>query len=301
MAVFASPKQVRSLERTLAAKLSKNYANRPRAEITRYVKERFEQRKARREKFNRLLEEARAPLVEILKKDKRSVASAVALRKLVDDEFKKLRARRRPRPKQELDLRRIASSGLTVRVPPYDRADKDFGGEHFFGNADEKTGTYWLGLVPNFSVAAWAGLGANIVATETNPNERLGVLVDYEYAWRDESTFGGTAHNDSATHVWIWGFSENQWLPSSAVGALDPQWSDGTTGFEVHGSGGDGSLVSGRESLEVCFATMANSLYQVFVWSDGSCDDGPFSIARLDINISVPLMVLGGECRELHI
>src|SRR5512138_2336889 len=103
MAVFASPKQVRSLERTLAAKLSKNDANRPRAEITRYVKERFEQRKARREKFNRLLEEARAPLVEILKKDKRSVASAVALRKLADDEFKKLRAKRRPRLKQEID------------------------------------------------------------------------------------------------------------------------------------------------------------------------------------------------------
>src|SRR4030095_1009894 len=42
MAIFAyGPKQIRSLESTLAAKLPKNAANRPRAELTRYIKERF--------------------------------------------------------------------------------------------------------------------------------------------------------------------------------------------------------------------------------------------------------------------
>jgi hypothetical protein len=95
MAIFTySPKEVRALELTLTAKLSKNDANRPRTELNRYVTERFEQRKARREKFNRLLEEARAPIVELLKKDKRYVASAAALRKLADEDFKKLRSKR---------------------------------------------------------------------------------------------------------------------------------------------------------------------------------------------------------------
>jgi hypothetical protein len=121
MAIFAySPKQVRSLELTLAAKLTKNDASRPRAQLNRYVKERFEQRKARRQQFNCLLEEARAPIVELLKRDKRYVASVEALRKLADDDFKKLRARRRPLTKHKVDPRLIANSGLTVRVPPRD-------------------------------------------------------------------------------------------------------------------------------------------------------------------------------------
>jgi hypothetical protein len=303
MAIFTySPKEVRALELTLTAKLSKNDANRPRTELNRYVTERFEQRKARREKFNRLLEEARAPIVELLKKDKRYVASAAALRKLADEDFKKLRSKRRAHTKHKPDPRLIANSGLTVRVPPYDFRGGDSAGEDAFGNADEKTGTYWLGLVPNFGVAEWVGVAANFVATETktDPKEHLGVLVDYRYAWRDASA-GGTAHNDAATHVWIWGFSENTWVSSWGGGSFDPQWSDGTSGFEVHGSGGDGSVVEGRESLEVCFPTKANSLYQVWVWTDGSCDDGLFSYAGQQISISVPLMVLGGECREPHI
>jgi len=37
----------------------------------------------------------------------------------------------------------------------------------------------------------------------------------------------------------------------------------------------------------------ANHLYQVWVWSSGSCDVGEASMATQDVDISVPLMVLG--------
>jgi hypothetical protein len=143
-------------------------------------------------------------------------------------------------------------------------------------------------LVPNFSVAAYAGVAANFVAPDNNPKQRLAVLVDYHYAWHDVSAFG-TAHNDASTNVWIWGFSENGWV---CTAIRDPR-SDGTSGFDNHGSGGDGSYQAGRESLEVFFTARANSLYQVWVWSPGSCDDDLFSNASRDIDISVPLMVLG--------
>ena len=122
-----------------------------------------------------------------------------------------------------------------------------------------------------------------------NLRQRFAVLVDYDYAWYDSSNFG-TAHNDGSTNIWIWGFTENGLV---GEGYFDPMWSDGTSGFEEHGSGGDGSEQSGRESLEVFFMAKANSVYQVWVWSPGSCNDGLLSYASQDVNISVPLMVLG--------
>jgi hypothetical protein len=293
MAIFAyGPKQIRSLESTLAAKLPKNAANRPRAELTRYIKERFARRKARRLEVNRLLTQARAPIVELLKKDKRYAACAEAFGKLSTDQFRKMRAKR-PRTKPKFEPRLIANSGLTVRVPPYDFPGMwSSGGTSAIASADEKTGRFGLSLSPdNDSAAAWAGVAANFFSTEDNLKQRLAVLVDYDYAWIDSSTFFGTAHNDGSTNVWIWGFTENGLV---GEGYFDPKWSDGTSGFEEHGSGGDGSDQSGRESLEVVFTSRANSVYQVLVWSSGSCDDDLFSFALQVANKSVPLMVLGG-------
>jgi hypothetical protein len=291
MAIFTySPKQIRSLELTLRAKLSKSALNRPRAELDRYVKERFAQRKAQRSQFDRLLTQASVPIMELLKKDKRYAASAEAFRKLATDELKKMRARRLPRTNPKFDPRPIANSGLRVRVPPYDRPGTGGAGKFPFFEADEKTGRYYLGLVPSFGAAAWAGVAANLVSLDSSPRQRVGVLVDYGYAWRDVS-WGGKAHNDATTNVWIWGFSEGLWVSSSW--RFDPQWSDGTSLFEDHGSGGDGSFQSGRESLEVTFNARANSLYQVWVWSDGSADDDFFSYASQRMFISVPLIVLG--------
>src|SRR5215471_12894885 len=86
-------KQIRALESTLAPKLPRNVANRPLAELNRYFKERFIQRKARLQQADRLLTQARAPILELLKKDKRYAAATEALRKLSDEQFTKFRAK----------------------------------------------------------------------------------------------------------------------------------------------------------------------------------------------------------------
>ena len=81
MAIRASgSRQVRAMEVTLGGRLSKAAAKRPGAELARHVRERLARRKAHWNELKPLLAQARAPFVELLKKDKRSVASAGALR-----------------------------------------------------------------------------------------------------------------------------------------------------------------------------------------------------------------------------
>jgi len=163
------------------------------------------------------------------------------------------------------------------------------GGGH--GSANGFTGKYTVQA--RGDGAAWAGVAANFLATENNPTQRFAALLDYGYSWFDWSTWG-TAHNDASTHIWIWGFAENYWVHNG--GNLDPAWSDGTSFGEEHGSGGDGSWQSGRESLEVLFPALQNSVYQAWIWSDGSCDDeGIISGASQHQFMSVPLMVFGGR------
>jgi hypothetical protein len=292
MAMFAyGPKQLRSLELNLEEKLPKDAAKRPRAELERYFKERLLQRKTRRGEVNRLLAQARAPLMDFLKKDKRTNASAQALHKLLKHRATKLYAMRR-NTKSAIDPRLLVASGLAVKVPPYDFPESNSSGSaQVF--ADEKTGQYQFNLTPdNSDAAAYAGIGVYFFATEDNPSQRFGVLLDYDYAWEDMSQVD-TAHNDASTNIWVWGYTEKRWVYKNSD-ALSPSWSDGTSWYEEHGSGGDGSLQSGRESFEVLFPAFAKSVYAVLVWSQGSCDNGVFSESSQLQHMSIPLMVLGG-------
>ena len=199
MAIRASgSRQVRAMEVTLGGRLSKAAAKRPGAELARHVRERLARRKAHWNELKPLLAQARAPFVELLKKDKRSVASAGALRAAFTRREQKPHAKARP-PELQIEPRMVGS-GLTVKVPPYDN-DGEWGSGEGHGSANGFTGKYTVQA--RGDGAAWAGVAANFLATENNPTQRFAALLDYGYSWFDWSTWG-TAHNDASTHIWIW-------------------------------------------------------------------------------------------------
>jgi len=121
-----------------------------------------------------------------------------------------------PHVKLEIEPRMVVGSGLTVKVPPYDTNDQWSWGNGV-GSAVPSTGQYTVRA--RGDGWAFAGVAANFLATENNPTPRFAALVDYLYYWFDWSSLG-TAHNDASTHIWIWGFTENEWVHNG--GNLDP-------------------------------------------------------------------------------
>ena len=285
MAILAyGSKPVHALEHTLGGTIAKSVSKRPHNELNRHVKEQLEQRKVRWAKSNLMLQKARAPLVELLMKDKRTKASA----KLFHRVHARPKLTRKKSTRTEIEPQMIAGSSLTVKVPPYDNYGQNGVGTGH-GSADVFTGQYVIEV--SGTGGAWAGVAVNFLATDDNPSQRFAALFDYDYFWDDWSALA-TAHNDGGTNIWIWGFSENRWVYQT--GSLNPSWSDGTGWYEEHGSGGDGSEQSGRQSLEAYFPAFRNNWYQAWVWSSGSCDDnGTYSGASQQQIMSVPFVVFG--------
>jgi hypothetical protein len=286
MAILAySSKQVRAVEAAMGGRIPKELMKAPRAAMKSYLRERFQQRSARLAETEAILAKARAPMVEMLGQDKRTIAARKELHKLFAGRPGKAPAKR---VHSKIEARIVTGSNLVIKVPPYDSADQDAAGTAQ-GSGHSDSGTYTLNA--NSNGWAWAAVIENFLATADNPSQRFAALVDYDYNWFDWSALA-TAHNDGATHIWIWGFTENRWVYQSGQ-ALDPSWSDGTGWYESHGSGGDGSWQSGTEAIEAYFPAFGNHWYQAWVWSGASCDSSAYSGASLGQNMTVPYMVLG--------
>jgi hypothetical protein len=284
-------RELRALERTLGGKPPASAASRSLAELKRHVRGRFQQRKARWAATQPQLERAQAPLLELVKADRRAVQGVEARRKLVAAHKPKPRAKRTP---LAIAPRMVAGSGFWLKAPPYDLAFDPPDSGNASGSADAASGTYGFGMSGGgSSSAASAGLGIWFFATAADPAQRIAALFDFDFAWFDSSTWY-TAHNDGGTNIWVWGAGEGQWVLQQG---FDPSWSDGTSGLQDHGSGGDGSEQFGRESLEAFFPVNANSWYLVWIWSEGSCDDSNgafgFSYAQQYQHMSVPFVVFG--------
>jgi hypothetical protein len=286
-------KQVRALESTLGGKPPKKAADQALAALKQQMSERYERRNAQIAKMRPLMERSRAPLLELIKKDKAAVAALERRRTLT-----LARGKEKLRMKHErlkIDPRMVSGSGFWLKAPPY---DVPFSGANGAASASSNisNGTYSLSMTGNgSSAAASAGLGVWFWATEDDPAQRIAALFDYDYSWLDASDWY-TAHNDGSTNIWVFGHSENAWLLQQ--GGIFPSWSDGTGWQEDHGSNGDGSEDSGRESIQGFFPVRANNWYLAFIWSEGSCDDSNgsifgFSFAQQAQSMSVPFVVFG--------
>jgi hypothetical protein len=287
-------KEVRALEAALGGKPPRQAAARALAELQRHVRERYERSKAHRTALNPLLAKAQAPLVRMIKADPTAAQSVKKLRA-------SLLARGKPKASRKLlrvkvEPRMVTGSGFWLKAPPYDLSFQSAAG-HATASADANAGTYTFGLFGGGSSAqASAGVGMSFLSMADDPQQRIAVLLDYDYHWRDLSVGGYTAHNNGATNIWVWGQSEDTWVLQQ--GELAPSWHDGTGWWETHGSGGDGSEQLGRASLEAFFPAAANSWYTVWIWSHGACDDSTgslfgFSYAEQTQNMLAQFVVFG--------
>lgn len=185
----------------------------------------------------------------------------------------------------------------TVKAPPYDDiwSTKSPLPPTSYSSADaDKNGTFNLQIECNGDAGnVGAGVATWCFASIDNMASRISALVDYGYRWADNSWMGGTAHNDGALNLWVWGATEGKWV--SQVSAPDARWSDGTAWNESHGSNGDGSEVDGRLPFETFFPAAAGNWYQAWVFASCSCDsyDSAFSgsDAYAFFHTTIPFMV----------
>jgi hypothetical protein len=286
-------KKVSALETSLGGKPPKKAADQALAALKQQMHERYERRNAQIAKMRPLMERSQAPLLELVKSDKAAAASLAKRRSLT-----LARGKEKLRMKHErlkIDPRMISGSQFWLKAPPYDVPFNAAAGDAS-ASSNINAGTYSLSMTGDGSnSAASAGLGVWFFSTEDNPAQRIAALFDYDYSWLDSSDWY-TAHNDGSTNIWVFGHSENAWLLRQ--GGFFPSWSDGTGWQEDHGSNGDGTEDSGRESIEGFFPARANSWYLAFIWSDGSCSDSSggvlgFSFAQQAQSMSVPFVVFG--------
>ncbi len=277
--------QVRTLELALGGKPPEEGAKQAAAELNRHVQEQFEHRKANFAHINELLRRQREPFLDLMKANNRPAVN-------LKEGLSQLLTKPRERPTLEkIEPRMVTGSGFWLKTPPFDHQGQNASG-NARANPNGLDGTYSLEINTNAiggSSSAWAGLAIDFFATEDNPFQRVAALVDYDYAWIDGSDLE-TAHNDAATNIWIWGFTEKRWVWQQ--NGLSPSWSDGTSWFEVHTNED-----SGRETLEVFFPAFGKNWYQVWVWSWGSCDDAfavlASSVASQWQRMRVPFVVFG--------
>ncbi len=286
-------KEVRALEAALGGKPPKRAADQALAELKMQMRERYERRNAQIAKMRPLMEKSRAPLLELIKKDKAAAAALEKRRTLTLARSKeKLRMKHEP---LKIDPRMVSGSGFWLKAPPYDVPFNAANG-NASASSNINAGVYGLSMSGGGgSASASAGVGVWFWATEDDPSQRIAAVFDYDYSWLDASDWY-TAHNDGTTNIWVFGHSENRWVLTQ--GGFFPSWSDGTGWQEDHGSNGDGSEDSGRESIQAFFPVRANNWYLAFIWSDGSCDDSSgsvfgFSFAQQFQNMSVPFVVFG--------
>lgn len=283
-------KKVSALETTLGGKPPKKAADQALAALKQQMRERYERRNAQIAKMRPLTERTQAPLLELIKSDKAAVESMAKRRSLILAQGKeKLRVKHE---RMKIDPRMVSGSGFWLKAPPYDVPFNAAAGSAS-ASSNINAGTYSLSMNGNGGTAtASAGVGIWFFAKETDPQQRIAAVIDYDYSWFDSSTWY-TAHNNGSTNIWVFGHSENAWVLTQAN--LFPSWSDGTGWTEDHGSGGE---QDGRESPQGFFPARANSWYLAFIWSQGECDDSSgsvlgFSWAQQAQSMSVPFVVFG--------
>ncbi len=249
--------------------------------ITRQFTEKFEHRQRVRAERERLTEPIRATLLQPFVGN---TAIAEAARKF-GETFQLRRPgrghHRATAPKVEPRI--VAGSILTLAAAPYNGAPMQLTLGGATTDAAEGDGYFDLQCATGNggSQAAVSGVSNWFWSVAQTPNDanpmgtRLGVAAYTDYGWYDWSAIS-TAHSDGTYELWVWGVGEETWVAQTPV---SPSWSDGSSGFDSHGSdGGTGNLVSNSLAWETYFPTWANSWYQAFVLANGSCDSNSWDL-----------------------
>jgi len=290
MAILAQGREkVRKIQRAMGGEPPKAAITRSRDLLRRYIRQRFESRRASQAEVSRLNNPLRDRVLRKLFTGDAGVKDyAQQTKTLCQRRAKRKIARPRPR---KIEAQFVTGSNFQILTPPYDSSwTASHVGE---AQASAQNGSYSLGVgsLGNGSAEAAAGVACWFFATDADLQQRFAAVLEYTDDWWD-SAFFYVAHNDFTTNLWVWGPSENAWVAQSPV---SPSWSDGVSWTETHGNDPQGE--AGGIAVETYFNVNAGSWYLCWIWSDASvyADGGIFGTAgsSIQFNGSVPMMVFG--------
>jgi len=261
------------------------------------LRARFNQEVALRQQADREAAAAMAPLTEMIKQNKDSVAALQRRRKLLASRPNTRAAF--PKFKGKLERHVRAGSMLNVEVPPYDYEWGDQGSENT--NGTTTWGTF-VALkadarmnVTTYAASGglgWASAGLGKVFQPAGRDAtyvRIGLYAPYDYNWWDDSNIE-TAHTDGFIGVLVqsWDLSGNNF--QTDMDRRIPLWSDGTSWTESHSDSSDGYYPS-----DTYFWAWSSRIYVVWAWCGASCDGSSgsifYSTAFDTLSISMPFMV----------
>jgi hypothetical protein len=287
--------RVLALETALGGEPPKD--RKPAAELDRYMRQRFDQHRtryaeatARAEQRTALIQEMREThpdLYSLLEK----LAQTSATKSADRPPRESLDTPRRLAHLKKIEPKIAVGSGFTIKVPPYD--DQQQGVDYdASASPDALQGNYTLQSDANGGgSSAWAGIGINFYAISDDIFQPFKARIDYSSGWGDNSEIFTEAHNNGATNIWVWGYTEQRWVCQQDN--LWPSWHS-----YVSNAGPDEDSYSGAETLQAQFPAFAGHWYQAWVWSsvesDGSSAGGDFSSYSSNISsVQIPWVIFG--------
>jgi hypothetical protein len=260
------------------------------------IVKRFELHKAHFAKAAAQQKRVLAPLMKVIKDDRRAAEAARAYAKVAPPK----RRAKRPMP---LGLPRVApqvrgGSVLTIAAPPYSvdwgsgsgsTSNSTTSGGGFGGKTD---GSFGASTIIFSGGSAWGGGGvaAQIQPIADNELMRFSAFVTYGYSWDDSSSWGDTAHSDGYLGVFITSFQLDGSGGRVEVDQRSHLWSDGTGWWEEHSDSGDG-LIWPNSQVEVFLPVTSSRIFLFWIWALQSGDAGSDSTEIANLDGAVPFMV----------
>jgi len=270
-------------------------AHRGIAALNQRVIDQMQRRAAERARIDRERRKMVAPLMELMRQDKRAMQAAQNRRRLTVRTAKPKISY--PRVLQRIETHVRTGSFLTLIAPPYDLA---WGAN---SSSDQTTWGTWVAekAPPDPRInsttnignggSAWssAGVGMWFIPAAFSAWVRIGIYAPYDYNWRDDSTWA-TAHTDGFIAVYVQSFDLNGGDPRDEVDRRISLWSDGSADLDDHADSGSGYYPSDTYFM----ATNARQ-YAVWAWcntsADGSSGTVIYSYAFGTLSVPVPFMV----------
>jgi hypothetical protein len=285
--------QVKRLEYALrGGELPPSAIEDSKAQLQRYVTERFQMRKERHAERIRLTRRRREKLLAHVSMEDPGIQQEMQESRVWFETHRKhgiAKPIRQPRKRREPFV--VAGSFELFRNPPYDNSFSlppfadliDDSSTVVASGADASNGTYNVTLYSEGQgpQSCAAGVCVSFVAPPAFASvQTFNALLVYDFLEIAQAQFF-TADNELATGLWVWGVSENAWVGQANI---SPSWSDHDSWLGISSNEGTNVLHGGT----VFFETVPSGNYVAWVWSsayvsaDGGSGFGGISTLQMD-------------------
>lgn len=283
--IIRGSEKVKKLVETMGGPVPKEAEEKSLASLRKIAQERSNQEKQRRAEFAEFQAQAQAPLMALIQKDEKAMASINKLRTFPVSIPPPPECP--PKPPWLMESRFQVGSNVVVRVPPYDTSFADASGESDSWATVPDPGICGFKIGQGAHGRASNGVGIWFWSITDNPLTRFAAFLPYCFTWSDSSVLY-PAYNEASVNLWVWGDQENDWVVQQ--GDLYPSWNDSTSGFEYHSGNQEGSSL-----VQTHFPAGASRWYLGWVWISGAVDyysgKWGFSQAQAYLNTNVSSVV----------